>query len=409
MRCVSTVLCTLSCIVLLSTPSTMHSQETDAESTHSLRGPQENPDARKELLRDVRENPTPDQLYALARSYVAEGSIRGRKLAVPLLRQAIAQRRDFIEARLLLASLYSRYARRSAQQEYQKIVAIAPNTAEAWLQLATMAEESFYDWRNSANRVLTPGTYVEEQSDMSISAANPTQLSYFNSMMAYRKRRESTYIPLMSSSHADYARAVHAYEEALRCDPSLLDAWQRLVLLHVEMEKYRDALGILDRAVDRFATDRDLHLLRAVCLTRLQLYADASRAFDEAFALMTAGERRDFRFDANVELLRWKYGDIIREASRAELEELFAHYWATTDPLYLSEENEALLEQYARIASANLRYGNALCGVRGWRTDRGKTLLRLGEPVGRLRLRPGIELGQLTLESKTEVWYYEDV
>jgi len=87
-------------------------------------------------------------------------------------------------------------------------------------------------------------------------------------------------------------------------------------------------------------------------------------------------------------------------------------YWIKRDPLYLTDFNERLMEHWARIAYVDLRFGDPLRGVPGWKTDRGKVYIRYGPPLKRVRTRPWIGVtaasGRSPLVTSKETWTYPD-
>ena len=56
-------------------------------------------------------------------------------------------------------------------------------------------------------------------------------------------------------------------------------------------------------------------------------------------------------------------------------------FWRAKDPLFSTELNERLLEQYRRFAYATWRFAAPNVGLRGWETIRGKVYIRYGEPI----------------------------
>ncbi|MHC4768052.1 MAG: GWxTD domain-containing protein [Planctomycetota bacterium] len=79
---------------------------------------------------------------------------------------------------------------------------------------------------------------------------------------------------------------------------------------------------------------------------------------------------------------RGVYGDLSVEGKRNYLE----RFWAKRDPTPGTAANEMADEFYALVAEANRRFreGGA-AGAPGWRTDRGRILIRYGEPEFRLQ------------------------
>jgi GWxTD domain-containing protein len=77
----------------------------------------------------------------------------------------------------------------------------------------------------------------------------------------------------------------------------------------------------------------------------------------------------------------------LRSATPAERPALWRRFWAETDPVPETPENEALDRYFTRIAIANDRFRDE--GGEGWRTDRGEVFITLGEPDQALETTPG--------------------
>jgi len=76
-------------------------------------------------------------------------------------------------------------------------------------------------------------------------------------------------------------------------------------------------------------------------------------------------------------------------------------FWRHRDPTPGTPENEFKTEHYRRLAHANRYYGRT-APMPGWRTDRGRMYIILGEPndVTRFDSKPGVY--------NTEIWFYQD-
>ncbi len=68
----------------------------------------------------------------------------------------------------------------------------------------------------------------------------------------------------------------------------------------------------------------------------------------------------------------------LRNAAPERRAEAWREFWAATDPVPLTPENEALDEYLHRIQVANVRFQEE--GRPGWLTDRGEVFITLGEP-----------------------------
>lgn len=95
---------------------------------------------------------------------------------------------------------------------------------------------------------------------------------------------------------------------------------------------------------------------------------------------------------------RGRYGRLGVEAKRSYLRQ----FWRRRDPTPETPGNEAMVNFYRRVATANrlFREGGA-AEIPGWRTDRGRIYLRYGAPDTVLR-RP-----HPSSTNPYEVWRYE--
>jgi GWxTD domain-containing protein len=94
---------------------------------------------------------------------------------------------------------------------------------------------------------------------------------------------------------------------------------------------------------------------------------------------------------------RGVYGDLSVEGKRSYLE----RFWAKRDPTPGTTANEAADDFYALVAEADRRFREGGAGATpGWRTDRGRILLRYGEPE--FRLQEAVPQGRWPWE----VWKY---
>lgn len=97
-------------------------------------------------------------------------------------------------------------------------------------------------------------------------------------------------------------------------------------------------------------------------------------------------------YDNLLALLRlFPYGqdriNALRNAKPADRPRLWREFWAATDPIPATPDNEALDQYFTRIAIANERFKDE--GGPGWRTDRGEVFVTLGEPDQTLETPPG--------------------
>lgn len=79
----------------------------------------------------------------------------------------------------------------------------------------------------------------------------------------------------------------------------------------------------------------------------------------------------------------------LRSAKPADRPRLWREFWAASDPIPETGENEALDQYFTRIAIANERFKDE--GGPGWRTDRGEVYVTLGEPDQTIETPPATE------------------
>src|SRR2546430_2988437 len=111
-----------------------------------------------------------------------------------------------------------------------------------------------------------------------ISRDNPRneQAYYYLGNIAYQEKR--------FSDAEDY------FEQALTLKPEFEPVYYRLAEVKINLNKPKDALGLLDSARARFKRNFVLEFLTAVAYARLKEYSEAVRHFTEAEVIARAGE-----------------------------------------------------------------------------------------------------------------------
>jgi GWxTD domain-containing protein len=144
-------------------------------------------------------------------------------------------------------------------------------------------------------------------------------------------------------------------------------------------------------------------------LWRLGRAADAARAFEHALAGLGSGERS--RLTDLAVILRRSDAEAYQAMSAAQRAEFDRIYWAASDPLKLTPENEHLLEHLARAAYADLRFSSPELHLRGWDTDRGVIYMRYGPPPVIATFAPETDRRSPDIAAVgkvTTVWFYPE-
>lgn len=195
-------------------------------------------------------------------------------------------------------------------------------------------------------------------------------------------RTSGNAVAVLADGYAAQPALRRAYDHlvaALAAERAPRAALRPFMQVVVRAERCAEALPVLARAEARHGAEASFWLYRGYCAFRTGAVDAADAWFDAARARLAPGER------AAADSLSFLTPD--EQARRSAAPEAFAEaYWATRDPRLLTAVNERRLEHYARLAFAELRYGDPDRGRRGWDTDPGRVVVRYGEPPVELRL-----------------------
>lgn len=95
----------------------------------------------------------------------------------------------------------------------------------------------------------------------------------------------------------------------------------------------------------------------------------------------------------------WEKELLLSLPSEVARDKFIEEFWRIRDPNPATPENEFKEEHYRRIEYANQYFGWD-AGIEGWRTDRGRIYIQLGEPQQRIQYR---WLGEIR---PVELWFY---
>src|SRR5438477_8782080 len=103
--------------------------------------------------------------------------------------------------------------------------------------------------------------------------------------------------------------------------------------------------------------------------------------------------------DVTYIITREERDEFLRLPTDESRDKFIEQFWEIRNPDPGSPTNSYKDETYRRIAFANARFGIG-SGVEGWRTDRGRTYITLGEPQQKQVYRNSANLYPL------EIWFY---
>ncbi len=306
--------------------------------------------------------------FELAKIEFDKNTVYSRGKARTYIQKAIWKDPRNIDYRMLQAKLMDVFSSSMAYDVYEDILDIDPGNTEALFNLGKISEDDFYEYHNS---------FMEYSPEASIS---------FNDF-----------------ADKDFSKAEQFFKKAIKSDPGRLDSYLHLSHLYSEAGQYEDAIPLLNRVVEIDSSNKNAYLFLGYLYYKTFRDSASQSAYKKALGLMTEEEKKDFQDSTTMMLWGDKKNDPVSIDNNVD------DYWDRKDPLYLTKYNERLLEHYSRVAYSNLMFSVPKQNIEGWKSDRGEIMLRYGEPLNRVRLRPYINAGGKTqMMLKTDLWVYKN-
>ena len=322
----------------------------------------------------ISEYGNPDSYYELAKIYFVQNTVESRVKARKLIQKAIWKEPKNIEYRLLQAKLMSSFSRNLACKFYEDIINIDNTCTEALFNLGRIKEEEYYEYNNSV---------LQADSDPALS---------FDSFAI-----------------EDFIKAERFFKGAIKSDSSCYEAYIHLANMYEDIGEPDKGITYLKKVVDFDPGNKEAILLLGLLYYKTSQIDSSSSAYETALNLMNAKEKDVLKFQSALFLVQNKFSDKLNVSSDSAFEQIVNNYWKVSDPLFLTDYNERLLEHYSRVTYSNLKFSVEDIDLSGWDSDRGETVIRYGEPIKRIRHRPYINAGGRTqLMLKTDFWYYKD-
>ena len=220
--------------------------------------------------------------------------------------------------------------------------------------------------------------------------------NYYRDMLRYYHRYTDTDIALSYRRFAmeDYDFAVSYLRRARRYDPRNKGAAALLGSLYYETEEYNLMRELFEEMHDFFPEDKDVNLFLGLAYLSQRKYDNAFEYFTNAMIKLDKEERKELFSPA---YLSRKKEDI---ATESQIE----NFWDQRDPMFITRENERLLEHFGRFAYANLRFSAPKLKREGWQTDRGKTYIRYGKPQYIIEYGKSMEFN--AIYPPMQIWIY---
>lgn len=328
--------------------------------------------AEKYFKESIRENGDAASHVELAKIYLHRNTYYFRDLAYENFKTAVLLEPNNIQYKYLYADICKDFARFTAYDQYKQIVDLDSNQVDAWVNLGKIKDQDFTEFDNS-----------------------------------YRVLEDDFLAPLQEYADQDFDQAKYFYERALKIDSANYEASLKLSLLYEKTNQSQKGIPLLQKLERLNKADKDIFLCLALLYYKTSGMKKSYEEYKKALSLMNEEERKDFTFNSVKKLLEPIMGDELENLNDYELGQVIDQFWKMSDPLYLTDYNERLLEHYSRVAYANLFFSVPKMKIVGWKSDRGEIVLRYGEPLKLKRLRP--QMGGMAVLLKTDIWNYSDM
>jgi GWxTD domain-containing protein len=319
----------------------------------------------------IRQNDDEQSLFELVNIQVKQNTFISRNYAYENLSRLVMLEPANLLYRYAYADLCKDFSRPEATSQYRKILNQDSLQAKAWLELADLKAKDFDEYNNSV------------------------------------RAADEFYFELQSFADEDFLEAEKYFTKALSIDSQNSYATLQFALLYEKAGKYEEGINLLNKYLQKEKGDKEFYLVLGLMFYKTSKLRECYDEYKIALKMMNEKEREDFTFSSVKFLLEPAFKDITDTYSEDELKEFISLYWKVFDPLYMTNYNERLLEHYSRVAYSNLHFSVPKMKIVGWKSDRGEVVLRYGEPLNKMRIRPAMEGN--TVNMKTEVWNYRDM
>lgn len=208
-------------------------------------------------------------------------------------------------------------------------------------------------------------------------------------------------LSLQKFADEDFKNAEEYYLKAYYEDSLSYDVCLNIGLFYARFNNPSKGIPHLERIIKLNRADKNIYLCLGLLYYKVNKISACYEAYSKALKLMEKNEYEDFTLNS-LKMLMTNEEGFDDSAKGFEFEQIINSFWKRQDPLMMTEYNERLLEHYTRVALANLSFGDKQKNVIGWKTSRGETLVRYGEPLNRIRIRADPE--QKT--PKSEEYHY---
>lgn len=293
------------------------------------------------------EAPAPDY-YLISKYNIRKNTIESRRKAAWILEKGILEYPFDTGLLLIYSKLLQKQGFFSKSENYlSRIVELHPDHGEAYYLLGKYYLGKMQKLNDQISSVSSRINYKDYA------------LEY------YEKSRKSLQKSIQSGFTAD-------------------SVYISLYWLYFDAGSFEQALTILEQVN---GPDWKIYQLKALAAFKTKLFEESQQNLEYALEMMPQKARQVYR-DAEV------YFE----------EDRFPAGLVNSDPLLITAVNERYLSHTCRVIYAQEKFSVPEKGIPGWKTDRGKTLIRYGFPLNVFSIRPEIE-GEIIFVP-TVIWRY---
>lgn len=183
--------------------------------------------------------------------------------------------------------------------------------------------------------------------------------------------RDNPYSRKKAERH--FQNALDYFGRALAIEPMRISSFRYAFALFAYAKRFEDAEIWVLEMQKNLPNEVETKLFSGLIYFKLHKLSTSQTAFQSAFRAMSAIERAPF------ERMNWLVAKNQAALFKADSTNFIRQFWVNRDPRLLTNENERLLEHWARLVLADLLYRPYIGEKAGWQTKRGELLVRYGD------------------------------
>ena len=181
-----------------------------------------------------------------------------------------------------------------------------------------------------------------------------------------------------SDGDDEFANLMHHFRRAADLDPGNIDVAVRLLRHLADAGAWSEFMAVAAELARHRPDDARATLFLGLGYRKMGFAAQADSVFDVMLRQADSEQREDLL--RPEQLLARQDSVAFSTLPQGVRDELTDVFWRARDPLFLTSENERVLEHLARLAYVEVAFSSPTSGERGRWSERGTTWLRYGPP-----------------------------